>query len=75
MDQTQKKFSLRAGLLGIGLDTYWPQFDGLLYRLNVYQRQMTVRPLKSTENELDWMKGLIEHRPCNLLKQSNYQIK
>ena len=27
----------RIGLFGIGLDTYWPQFPGLLDRLNVYQ--------------------------------------
>ena len=27
----------RIGLFGIGLDTYWPQFPGLLDRLNGYQ--------------------------------------
>ena len=26
-----------VGLFGIGLDTYWPQFEGLLDRLNGYQ--------------------------------------
>lgn len=28
----------KVGLFGIGLDTYWPQFDGLLRRLEGYQR-------------------------------------
>ncbi|NND07616.1 MAG: L-fucose/L-arabinose isomerase family protein [Saprospiraceae bacterium] len=30
----------RVGLFGIGLDTYWDQFDGLLDRLIVYQKQI-----------------------------------
>jgi L-arabinose isomerase len=28
---------IRIGLFGIGLDTYWPQFDGLLQKLNSFQ--------------------------------------
>jgi L-arabinose isomerase len=28
----------KVGLFGIGLDTYWPQFDGLLNRLKSYQK-------------------------------------
>ena len=28
--------SLKIGLFGIGLDTYWPQFDGLKERLEGY---------------------------------------
>ena len=35
-----KKNSVRIGLFGIGLDTYWPQFPGLLGRLTGYQRQI-----------------------------------
>jgi L-arabinose isomerase len=34
---------VRAGLFGIGLDTYWPQFDGLLDRLIGYQRRIAQR--------------------------------
>jgi L-arabinose isomerase len=34
---------LRAGLFGIGLDTYWPQFKGLLGRLNGYQKEIAGR--------------------------------
>ena len=33
----------RIGLFGIGLDTYWPQFDGLLDRLTGYQREIAER--------------------------------
>lgn len=31
---------IKVGLFGIGLDTYWPQFDGLLERLKGYQNQI-----------------------------------
>ena len=30
----------KIGLFGIGLDTYWDQFDGLLERLKAYQKQI-----------------------------------
>ncbi len=33
----------RIGLFGIGLDTYWPQFDGLKNRLAGYQKQIGKR--------------------------------
>ena len=33
----------KIGLFGIGLDTYWPQFEGLLDRLNGYQNQIAER--------------------------------
>lgn len=33
----------KAGLFGIGLDTYWPQFDGLKDRLLGYQQQVSDR--------------------------------
>ncbi len=33
----------RIGLFGIGLDTYWPQFDGLRDRLLGYQRYIAER--------------------------------
>lgn len=31
---------VKVGLFGIGLDTYWPQFNGLLERLEGYQKQI-----------------------------------
>jgi len=33
----------KVGLFGIGLDTYWAQFDGLLYNLKTYQEQIKNR--------------------------------
>ena len=40
-DKRQQK--IRIGLFGIGLDTYWPQFNGLLNRLTGYQKQIATR--------------------------------
>lgn len=34
------KYKTRVGLFGIGLDTYWNQFDGLLENLEKYQAQI-----------------------------------
>ncbi|MGO9228237.1 MAG: arabinose isomerase [Bryobacteraceae bacterium] len=34
---------LRVGLFSIGLDTYWPQFDGLLEKLAGYNRRLAER--------------------------------
>lgn len=39
MTQNNKQ-SIKVGLFGIGLDTYWPQFEGLLERLEGYQQQI-----------------------------------
>jgi len=35
--------SIKVGLFGIGLDTYWPQFSGLLDRLTGYQQEIASR--------------------------------
>lgn len=35
--------NIKVGLFGIGLDTYWPQFDGLLDKLKGYQSQIKER--------------------------------
>ena len=37
------KRDIRVGLFGIGLDTYWGQFDGLLDRLTGYQHTIRDR--------------------------------
>jgi L-arabinose isomerase len=37
------KKNVKVGLFGIGLDTYWPQFDGLLSRLEGYQHEIKTR--------------------------------
>ena len=34
---------IKAGLFGIGLDTYWAQFDGLLDRLKGYQQEIAAK--------------------------------
>lgn len=34
---------IKVGLFGIGLDTYWPQFDGLLDKLRSYQQLIGTR--------------------------------
>lgn len=36
-------FPLRIGLVGIGLDTYWPQFPGLKERLQSYTAKVASR--------------------------------
>ena len=35
-----KEKSIKAGLLGVGLNTYWNQFDGLRERLEEYQNEI-----------------------------------
>jgi L-arabinose isomerase len=37
---TKKSKPIKIGLFGIGLDTYWAQFDGLLVKLKGYQDQI-----------------------------------
>ena len=32
----KEKYKLKIGLFGIGLDAYWPQFNGLKERLEIY---------------------------------------
>jgi L-arabinose isomerase len=34
------KQKVKTGLFGVGLDTYWSQFEGLLNRLNGYRREI-----------------------------------
>jgi L-arabinose isomerase len=34
---------IKVGLFGIGLDTYWPQFEGLLERLEGYQQEIATK--------------------------------
>ena len=40
---SDKSNTIKVGLFGIGLDTYWPQFDGLLGNLKGYQEQIKNR--------------------------------
>jgi L-arabinose isomerase len=43
--------SIKIGLFGIGLDTYWSQFDGLLDKLKSYQDRIKYR-IEKTGNEV-----------------------
>ena len=44
---------LKIGLFGIGLDTYWSQFDGLLDKLNSYQLRIKKRIEQSGSEVID----------------------
>ena len=52
-----EKKHVKVGLAGVGLNTYWQQFDGLLSRLLGYQeeicRKMTEIHRKCTESFLN----------------------
>ncbi|MDR2139864.1 MAG: L-fucose/L-arabinose isomerase family protein [Tannerella sp.] len=39
----ERKIELKVGLAGVGLDTYWGQFEGLLPRLTGYQKAIGER--------------------------------
>ena len=43
----------KIGLFGIGLDTYWPQFEGLLENLRGYQKQIKNRIADFGVEEVD----------------------
>ena len=50
---------MRIGLFGIGLDTYWPQFDGLRDRLIGYQQTIARRLERSDIEVVDC--GLVDN--------------
>jgi L-arabinose isomerase len=43
MSTTHTNRNLRVGLFGVGLDTYWPQFEGLKARLEGYIESVAAR--------------------------------
>jgi L-arabinose isomerase len=49
---------ITIGLFGIGLDTYWPQFDGLLQKLEGYQQ--TVFEKLSSHQQLVINAGIVD---------------
>ena len=51
--------NVRIGLFGIGLDTYWAQFDGLLDRLKGYQKIIAERLSKNGLEVID--AGLVDN--------------
>ena len=43
MSENSRVHEFTVGLFGIGLDTYWPQFEGLQQRLTGYTQQLADR--------------------------------
>ena len=68
---------VKTGLFGIGLDTYWNQFDGLLNRLIGYQNKIAEKMREFGANLID--AGLIDSpekaiEAGNYLKTNNVEI-
>lgn len=47
------KTSVKVGLVGVGLDTYWGQFEGLLSRLMGYQHEIRERMVELQSEVID----------------------
>ena len=67
----------KAGLFGIGLDTYWTQFDGLLDNLKKYQDQIKNRISDFGVEVID--AGMVDnpvkaHETADFLKNSDVEI-
>jgi L-arabinose isomerase len=56
-----KKQKVKAGLVGVGLDTYWGQFDGLLDRLTGYRRQIAEKMVSLGAEVID--AGMVDNPP------------
>jgi L-arabinose isomerase len=68
---------MKAGLFGIGLDTYWPQFEGLLPRLEGYRQQIRQRMEAMGVTVVD--AGMVDNpekarRAADYLKEENIDI-
>ena len=59
----------KIGLFGIGLDTYWDQFDGLLDRLKGYQKQIADKMVELGAEVAD--AGLVDS-PEKAIEAGNY---
>ena len=44
---------VKVGLIGVGLNTYWGQFDGLLERLNGYQTEISKKMTELNADVVD----------------------
>ncbi len=68
---------VKVGLFGIGLDTYWPQFDGLLDNLKGYQEYIKTRINSFGEEVAD--AGMVDNpdkarEAANYLKSQDVEI-
>ncbi len=69
--------NVRVGLFGIGLDTYWPQFEGLLEKLRGYQQDIHHRIERDGVDVID--AGLVDNVPkareaAGLFKREDVEI-
>jgi L-arabinose isomerase len=72
-----KTLNVKVGLIGVGLDTYWAQFDGLLERLIGYQREIAERMMSMHADVVD--AGLVDTpqkavSAAETLKKGNVEI-
>jgi L-arabinose isomerase len=68
---------MKVGLFGVGLDTYWPQFEGLLPRLEGYRQQIRERMEKMNVTVVD--AGMVDNpdkarQAADYLKEENIDI-
>ena len=76
MNTTKKE--VKVGLIGVGLNTYWNQFEGLLSRLTDYQRMIKERMSGLQATVIDG--GMVDSpekaaRTAEVLKSEDIEIK
>ncbi len=68
---------MKVGLFGVGLETYWPQFKGLLPRLESYQQQIKAKMESLGAEVVD--AGMVDNpgkarKAADYLKKENIEI-
>ncbi|MDR2919762.1 MAG: L-fucose/L-arabinose isomerase family protein [Tannerella sp.] len=68
---------MKIGLFGIGLETYWPQFDGLLPRLEGYRQRIKTRIEEMGVTVID--AGMVDnpdkaHQAADFLREEKIDI-
>ena len=76
MNTTKKE--VKVGLIGVGLNTYWNQFEGLLSRLTDYQRMIKERMSGLQATVIDG--GIVDSpekatRTAEVLKSEDIEIR
>lgn len=69
--------NVKVGLFGVGLDTYWGQFDGLLNRLVGYQKEIAEKMISLHAEVVD--AGMVDNprkatAAAEMLKRENVEI-
>ncbi|MDD3333440.1 MAG: L-fucose/L-arabinose isomerase family protein [Proteiniphilum sp.] len=70
---------MKIGLIGVGLNTYWGQFDGLLERLTGYQKKIKDRMASSVEEVEVVDAGMVDntdksHEAVLLFKKEDVEL-